>query len=389
MAGPKTKVLPLRFLCICTALILFLNIELHSVVADDVTGLLCNEDLTSFLPALYSDSSRFTCRSVWNNYVLRYFQSEDHVLTVVLSTEYLSGWVGMGFSKTGLMINSSAMVGWINKEGRARIKQYYLQGSKPSLVKPDDGNLNITSSPIVVLHAATIYLAFQLKFAAHLRTQNILLAFGSTTPLHAHLSKHDARTTITFDFGTGSASAAYNFDGLKRNHGILGTIGWGVLLPTGTIIARYYKHRDPLWYYLHVSIQFVGFIFGLAAVVAGKVLYGKLHANVSTHRGIGIFVLVLSILQIMAFFIRPDKDSKIRKFWNWYHHWFGRFALFFGVLNIALGIQNGGAGNFWVVGYWVLVAVLLIIVVILEVVLRMGMYQKTVDPPAFQMNPSK
>ncbi|XP_042505780.1 cytochrome b561 and DOMON domain-containing protein At3g61750 [Macadamia integrifolia] len=389
MAGSNLKMLPLRFLCICTTLILFLNIEVHSVVADDVSGILCNEDLTSFLPALYSDSSRFTCRSLWNGYILRFFQSEDHVLTVVLSTEYMIGWVGMGFSKNGLMVNSSAMVGWVNNEGRARIKQYYLRGSKPSQVKPDEGNLNVTSSPIVAVHGATIYLAFQLKFAARLHTENILLAFGSKTPLHAHLSKHEARTSIIFDFSTGTASAANNFDGLKRNHGILGLIGWGMLLPTGAIIARYYKHRDPLWYYLHISIQFVGFIFGLAAVVAGKVLYGKLHANVKAHRGIGIFVLVLSILQILAFFIRPDKDSKFRKFWNWYHQWFGRFALFFGVLNIALGIQNGGAGSFWVAGYWVLVAVLLITVIILEVLLRIGMSRKTVGPPAFQMNPSE
>ncbi|KAJ4957155.1 hypothetical protein NE237_013938 [Protea cynaroides] len=330
MAEPNPKVPSLSFLCLCTALIILLETEVLFVVADDNTGLVCNEDFTSVLPAFYSDSSRFTCRSVWNNFALRFFQSEDHVLTIVLSAQYTSGWVGMGFSKTGLMVNSSAMVGWINREGRARIKQYYLRGTKPSQVKRDEGELNVTNSPIVVLYGATIYLAFQLKFSDRLHRQNILLAFGNKTPLHGRLSEHDDKTSITFDFSAGSASASVSaspsaayIDDLKRNHGILATIGWGVLLPTGGIIARYYKHRDPLWYYLHISIQFVGFIFGLAAVVAGTVLYGKLHANVSTHRGIGIFVLTLAILQVMAFFIRPNKDSKIRKYWNWYHHWLG------------------------------------------------------------------
>ncbi|KAJ4951090.1 hypothetical protein NE237_027922 [Protea cynaroides] len=155
--------------------------KVQSVVADEGTGLLCNGDLTSFLP---------------------FFQSEDHVLTVVLSAEYIYGWVGMGFSKTGFMVNSCAMVGWINKEGLARIKQYYLRGSKPSQVIPYGGELNVTNSPTVVLHGATIYLAFQLKFSAHLRSENILLAFGSKTPHHARLSKHDDRRTFTFDFST-------------------------------------------------------------------------------------------------------------------------------------------------------------------------------------------
>lgn len=74
--------------------------------------------------------------------------------------------------------------------------------------------------------------------------------------------------------------------------------GWGVLAPIGAIIARYCKNWDPLWFYLHVGIQFVAFIIGLAAVVAGVALYNKLHANVVAHRGLGIFILVLGILQV-------------------------------------------------------------------------------------------
>ena len=50
-------------------------------------------------------------------------------------------------------------------------------------------------------------------------------------------------------------------------------------------------------------------------------------------------------IQIMAFFARPDKGSKILKYWNWYHYWFGRIALFFGNINIVLEIQIGKTGN--------------------------------------------
>lgn len=74
--------------------------------------------------------------------------------------------------------------------------------------------------------------------------------------------------------------------------------GWGVLLPVGAIVARYFRQRDPLWYHLHVIIQFVGFLIGLAGAVAGIALYNRVHSNFTTHRGLGVFILVLGSLQV-------------------------------------------------------------------------------------------
>lgn len=81
-------------------------------------------------------------------------------------------------------------------------------------------------------------------------------------------------------------------------------LGWGLMLPTGAVIARYFRHKDPIWYYLHTVIQFVGFIIGLGAVVLGVQLYSEVHPDIAAHRGIGIFVLTLTILQV-RFLFRP------------------------------------------------------------------------------------
>lgn len=97
--------------------------------------------------------------------------------------------------------------------------------------------------------------------------------------------------------GSSSPSSSYPYQ-LKRNHGALNIFGWGVLLPIGAIIARYCKQWDPLWFYLHVGIQFFGFIIGLSGIVCGVALYNKLHSSVSAHRGLGIFIFVLGILQV-------------------------------------------------------------------------------------------
>uniref|UniRef100_A0A5B7A7X6 Putative Ferric-chelate reductase 1 n=1 Tax=Davidia involucrata TaxID=16924 RepID=A0A5B7A7X6_DAVIN len=311
MEDSRFMVSPLGFvsvLLLAVILIVFSGPRVSAAVSnDDETAAFCNIDLTTFLPLPYSNSSNMHCKPVWKTYVLQYSQTEDHVVTIVLSAVYTTGWVGMGFSKNGMMLNSSAMVGWINKEGEARIKQYHLRGFEPSEVIPNKGELPLTNVPaVVVLHGATIYLAFQLKFADHLAHQPILFGFGSRYPTkHNHLYEHDDKTTIMFDFSAGSVSAAPdNIGHMKKTHGVLGLFGWGLILPYGAIVARYLKHRDPLQYYLHIVIQFVGFIIALAAVVVGVELYHRLHANVPTHRGIGIFVLVLSVLQV-----HPSTDS--------------------------------------------------------------------------------
>ncbi|XP_024020960.1 cytochrome b561 and DOMON domain-containing protein At3g61750 [Morus notabilis] len=374
--------------------------EIFVSAADDDTGPvggsgaadteICNNDLSSFLPPPYSNITNVICKPVWNTFVLRYTQDEDNVVNIILSAVYTTGWVGMGFSKNGLMVGSSAIVGWITKKGQARIKQFYLQGSRKSQVIADKGELPLTGIPAtVVLHGPRIYLAFQLKFENRLARQPLIFAFGFTYPKHLHLSQHDDKTTIMLDFSAGSATAApSNLGQMKKNHGILAIMGWGLILPFGAIVARYFKHKDPLWYYLHSVIQFAGFVFGLAAVVLGQQLYNKIGAHFHTHRGIGIFILVLSILQILAFFLRPNKEAKIRKYWNWYHHSFGRIALFFGALNILLGIQVGNAGDDLKIGYGFLLGFVLISVIVLEVLKWMKRSEDTkMDNPNFQMNP--
>lgn len=91
-------------------------------------------------------------------------------------------------------------------------------------------------------------------------------------------------------------------------------------------------------------------------------------------------------IQILAFFFRPNKEAKIRRYWNWYHHWFGRIALSFGALNIVLGIQIGGAGNEWKLGYGFLLSIILIAVIVLEALAWMKRSEKTAMN-SFQMNP--
>ncbi|KAH0782792.1 hypothetical protein KY290_002390 [Solanum tuberosum] len=321
---------------------------------DEISRLLVLINLAEFLPPPYGGLENMVCQPVWNSFLLRYSQSKDNVITIVLSTIYTSGWVGIGFSRDGMMINSSFMAGWVTPAGHGKIKQYYVEGFTPSKIIPDKGELSLTSvPPLIYRQGATVYLAFQLKYPTPLKTQPMLLAFSTKYPQHHHLTAHEDKTTIKFDFSSGSpfaVTATPNNYNSSKTHGVL------------------------------------GFILGLAGVVLGIQLNNKLQPDIPGHQGIGILILVLSTLQVLAFFVRPDIDSKYRKYWNYYHSWVGRTALFFGALNIVLGMHYAGAGQGWKISYEFILASTMLACIILEMLLRLKKLDEPTLPSNYAMN---
>ncbi|KAL3604214.1 hypothetical protein D5086_005073 [Populus alba] len=167
---------------------------------------LCDSYMSSFLPPPYNNISNIICRPVRNTFLLRYHEKEDDVVTSILSAVYTTGWVAMGFSKDGRMVGSTAMLS---------LKTLSLPSQLYWLLEP-------------------------------------------ANPNHYRLSSHDDKTTILFDFTAGSMSKArINPGQMKKNHEVLGTLAWGLFLPSGAIVARYLKHKEPLWYYLHAEIGFL------------------------------------------------------------------------------------------------------------------------------------
>ncbi|CAN1316062.1 Cytochrome b561 and DOMON domain-containing protein At3g07570 [Linum perenne] len=141
---------------------------------------------------------------------------------------------------------------------------------------------------------------------------------------------------------------------------------------TGAIVARYLKLFDPFWFYAHVLIQSMGFLLGMIGVITGLLLADDLDAaHVSTHKALGILVLVLGCLQVMSLMVRPEKSSKHRVYWNYYHFTMGRILMGFAIANVFYGIHLGGEGSGWNGGYGTVLAVLFVIVIILELRMRL------------------
>ncbi|XP_061349875.1 cytochrome b561 and DOMON domain-containing protein At3g07570-like [Gastrolobium bilobum] len=300
---------------------------------------------------------------------MKYAKASSDVWSFVFSfPSNIKAYVAIGFSNDGSMVGSTAIVGWMPSSGAGGLKVYYLGGKSPNQVIPDKGNLNVMNFSILPATTSLAYITFQLKTAQP--TTNLLYAIGPNGVFPDYpdytLAQHSDEISTKIDYSTGAISKISNLK-LRRSHGILNIAGWSILMIIGFIIARYFKQLDPIWFYLHASIQTFGFIAGVIGIFCGFSLSKKLSADVTNHKNIAILILVLGCLQVLAIALRPGPLSKTRKYWNWYHHNVGRILIIFGVVNTFYGLHLGGEGSKWFLAYGVTIAILVIIAVILEI----------------------
>ncbi|OMP01910.1 Cytochrome b561, eukaryote [Corchorus capsularis] len=267
------------------------------------------------------------------------------------------------------MVKSSCMVGWISGDGSPTMKQYYLGGTKTNQVIADQGNLMIVAnSSSITAKSSRIYLAFQLNTTQP--SQHLIYAVGKIGAIASApdytLADHRAKVSTLLSYSTGTIASKTPNSKLRKTHGILTMLSWGILMIIGAIVARYMKQWDPLWFYSHAVFQSCAFILGIFGMLSGFVLEDRLNTEVSTHKALGIFIIALASLQVTALFVRPGKESKVRKYWNWYHHTAGRLLIVLAIANVFYGIHLGEEGNGWNVGYGVVIAILILVSSVLE-----------------------
>lgn len=114
----------------------------------------------------------------------------------------------MGFSATGGMVGSSAIVGWVASRGSSGgIKQYYLGGVTRNQVVPDKGNLQVmANSTFITLQSSRLYMVFQLETTTEPLSW-LIFATGSTglfpsAPSYA-LTKHLDKVSTRIDYSKG------------------------------------------------------------------------------------------------------------------------------------------------------------------------------------------
>lgn len=162
---------------------------------------------------IYS-SIRINCGFCPNNlfihtYILvQYLQTDRKVWSFLLSAPNSNSFIGMGFSRDGKMVGSSAIVGWVSSDGSSTMKRYFLGGQSPAEVVPDQGNLdlmNMTSS--IIAENSRIYMAFQLNTEIT-PTNRLIYSLGPIgrlpSPINYQLSQHRAHISTFLDYNSGT-----------------------------------------------------------------------------------------------------------------------------------------------------------------------------------------
>ncbi|KAJ3678183.1 hypothetical protein LUZ60_001986 [Juncus effusus] len=303
------------------------------------------------------------CITAWTSekFILRYGKNDNNIWSFVLSAPDNGAYISIGFSSNGFMIGSSAMAGWISSNGgQGTVKQYFLGDMVSESCPPDQGNLPlVANSSVIVSQSSTLYLAFQLNIAQP-PWRYLIYAVGPTgsQPSNNYLPEHSDQASASVNYDTGRVSGAKKVRQKNaKSHGILVGLGWAILLPIGIILARYLKRYERHWLHAHISVQVIGFVLGMVGIIIGFCLHQVNVSNMDTHKGIGIAVLIMGVLQVMSTFRRPEKSSLVRRYWNWYHHNIGRTVVVLSIINIFLGLNIANESKEWKVYYGMFLAI--------------------------------
>ncbi|KAG0540535.1 hypothetical protein BDA96_03G417700 [Sorghum bicolor] len=367
--GTSRALVVLLLCCLCSSVAM-------SQTADSCTSTSTTTGLAAVSRLIPFDTSNLTCFDAWisQGFILRYGKSgQNNTWSFVLSAPDGGGYISVGFSSDGAMVGSSAVAGWTTGgSGVGVAKQYRLGGTSPGSCPPDQGSLALVpGTTLLVAQSSRLYLAFQFT-AADAQQQPPPYLIYAVGPSGAQLSnnylvRHRSYASAAVDYATGvAASTSAGAFNTRKWHGAMAGLGWGVLMPVGVALARYFRRHDPFWFYAHVSVQGVGFVLGAVGVAAGFKLRDDV-PGADSHQALGVAVLVFGCLQVLAFLARPDKGSKVRRYWNWYHHYVGRAAVACAVANVFIGLSIAHEATELSAFYGVFLAVGVLASVVLEV----------------------
>ncbi|KAH7438465.1 hypothetical protein KP509_04G015900 [Ceratopteris richardii] len=298
-------------------------------------------------------------------------------MSFILSVNFASNWFAMGFSPTGAMIGSSALVGYISPEGGdGVVKQYYLAGKTSDQVFVHQGNLSIVpNTEVVTLHNQTMYMAFQVDMETVLtKSKKVIYAYGYSG-IYPNSSgyiegPHRATFETSLDFSTGSSIAVASdpITKLIRIHGTVSIVAWQFVVSLGAFIARYGRGWGSVCFRIHVISQVAGYLLGIAgaaiAIQFTRQLSGVVWHN---HRIFGIVIIVMASMQVLAICARPKAESKYRNAWMLCHVNLGRVLLLCATVNALIGLNLANNDALLMALYIVTVSITVLAFLIFEI----------------------
>lgn len=249
--------------------------------------------------------SNFTCQTAYSQQAWFRRNSTDSLDIVYIAPVTAGNWVGLGFSSTGKMAGSVALIALMNPSSTSPNASWWsLQNHNIGQSPLSDTQYSSFSSNLnhtVEYSNGNVYISAVVNITAILAPNTpdaFLFASGpvSSSIPQQHSTEYTSQVANFAPAGTQLSTS----DTKRGVHGFLNLLGWGVFLPIGAIIARYCKVWDPTWFYLHISFQVLGFILIIAGLVTGLTLQDTYEgvSGLDSHRALAIVVFVMATLQV-------------------------------------------------------------------------------------------
>jgi uncharacterized membrane protein len=208
--------------------------------------------------------------------------------------------------------------------------------------------INVKDTPITL--AARRRRAL-LQSSAQLQSGPVALLYARGSSTDGELVEHGSKGSASIDFeedgavaGAAAEVEAAQEPSLARVHGWFMAACFGLLMPLGIGVARVGKKAEPWWYYSHIALQLTAAGLMVAGCVMGFLIRGG-SSRFSTHRALGITLIVALATQMLLGIARPGKASHLRRTWNLAHWWNGRAVLAIGIANVYVGLTEVYQGD--------------------------------------------
>ena len=128
-------------------------------------------------------------------------------------------------------------------------------------------------------------------------------------------------------------------------HGVLASLAFVILFPSGAIAIRLASFPGVVW--LHAAFQVFAYLVYIAGFGLGVYLATEMDLPNNYHPIIGIVVLIAIFFQPILGYLHHFLYKKYnhRTLWSYAHIWLGRIAITLGIINGGLGLKLADSMN--------------------------------------------
>eukprot|EP00752_Nemacystus_decipiens_P012683 g11236.t1 len=295
------------------------------------------------------------------------------------------GWLGIGFSDSGNMPGSDAVIGLPDE---LTALEYDMDDYNTPVESAEQELLDATITQEDGVTTLTFVRPLEPTGDGKLLLDestpaNWLYAWGGSNDFVRH--SVDGAFSLTLNScSVGAAGGGGTTE--EYTHGWLMVLGWTLCFPSGIMFARFSNSFKDLGFPAHRILQTLGSVLVIAGFITAIVFTeDKGLDHFTTSHGIaGLLLTIFVMLQVVAAVFRPSKPpagavvqdehghtkpqppSLVRRAWTFLHKGLGYITVVWAVVQCFGGLDQADAEDVWGVLYFLLVIAMITAFVVLQ-----------------------